>query len=202
MQRALGVFRASGRFIWPLTYLLMAWAVARVWRLPRGTWLLALVLGLQIADLNGKFKEFRGRFRFGPPQLAHTVSSPLWASVLARCPNLALISGVHPGAFWVGPAIAAGLAQARFYPAPTARYSPEAEVQRLASVQQLLKDNAWRPDTVYLLAAPLPPDVTLKAITQRLPPVMVHQHLRDHHGWHGRARTSPFAGQSSSPGPV
>ena len=175
VEKALGVFRASGRFIWPLTYLLMAWAIARVDRLPRGAWLVALGLAVQIADLNGKFKEFRGRFRHGPPQLAQPVVSPLWASVLARCPNLAMVSGVHPGAGWVGPALAAGVAGARFYPAPTARYSPEAETQRFAAVQKLIADNAWRPDTVYLLAAPMPPGVTVQAITDRLPPGMKHE---------------------------
>jgi hypothetical protein len=29
VETALGVFRASGRFLWPLTYLLMAWAIGR-----------------------------------------------------------------------------------------------------------------------------------------------------------------------------
>lgn len=174
-ERALGVFRASGRFIWPLTYLLMAWAIARVSRLPRGSWLVALALAVQVADLNGKFKEFRGRFRHGPPQLAQPVTSPLWASVLRHCPNLAMVSGVHPGAGWVGPALAAGVAGARFYPAPTARYSSEAEALRLANVQKLLADNAWRHDTVYLLAAPLPPGVTVKALAERLPPGMHYE---------------------------
>ncbi|MDP3760614.1 MAG: DUF6311 domain-containing protein [Ramlibacter sp.] len=175
VERALGVFRASGRFIWPLTYLLMAWAIARVGRLPRGAWLVALGLAVQIADLNGKFKEFRGRFRHGPPQLAQPVGSPLWASVLARCPNLAMVSGVHPGAGWVGPALAAGVAGARFYPAPTARYSPEAEAQRLAAVRKLIAANAWQADTVYLLAAPMPEGVTVKAIAEGLPPGMSHE---------------------------
>lgn len=175
VEKALGVFRASGRFIWPLTYLLMAWSIARVARLPRGAWLVALALVLQIADLNGKFKEFRGRFRLGPPQLAQPVSSPLWASILGRCPNLAMVSAAHPGAGWVGPALAAGVAGARFYPAPTARYSTEAEVQRLAGVQKLLADNVWRTDTVYLLAAPMPTGVTVKAIAERLPAGMSHE---------------------------
>ena len=174
-RQALGVFRASGRFIWPLTYLLMAWAIARVCRLRGGAWLLLLLLVLQISDLNGKFKEFRGRFRFGPPQLAQAVVSPLWPALLARCPNLEMVSAAHPGFGWVGAGLAAGLAGARFYPAPTARFSPEAEAQRLASVQRLLKDNAWRPGTVYLLAAPLPAGVDVNAVAGRLPAGMRHE---------------------------
>jgi hypothetical protein len=176
-EAALGVFRASGRFLWPLTYLLMAWAIARVARLPGGTWLVALALAVQIADLNGKFKEFRGRFRYGPPQLAQPVTSPLWAPLLGRCPNLAMVSGVHPGFGWVGTALAAGKAHARFYPAPTARYSAEAETQRLAAVQRLLTSNAWQPNTVYLLALPMPPGVTVKAIIEALPGGMSHEQL-------------------------
>lgn len=176
LQRALGVFRASGRFIWPLTYLLMAWAIVRLCRLPRGAGLLILSLGLalQVSDLHGKFKEFRGRFRLGPPQLSQAVASPIWATVLGRCPNMEMVSAAHPGAGWVGPALAAGLAGARFYPAPTARFSPEAEAQRLAGVERLFKENTWRQDTVYLLAAPFPPGITVQGIAKALPPGMTY----------------------------
>jgi hypothetical protein len=177
VETALGVFRASGRFLWPLTYLLMAWTIARVCRLPGGTWLVALGLAVQIADLNGKFKEFRGRFRYGPPQLAQPVTSPLWKSLLVRCPNLAMVSGAHPGHGWVGTALAAGTTGARFFPAPTARYSPAAETQRLADVQKLLTTHSWRHDTVYLLALPMPPGITVEATVARLPVGMSHARL-------------------------
>jgi hypothetical protein len=146
-------------------------------RLPGGTWLVALGLAVQIADLNGKFKEFRGRFRYGPPQIAQPVTSPLWESLLDRCPNLAMVSGAHPGHGWVGTALAAGTTGARFFPAPTARYSPEAEIQRLAEVQKLLATNSWRHDTVYLLALPMPPGTTVEATIARLPAGMSHAQL-------------------------
>ena len=108
-------------------------------------------------------------------QLSQPVSSPLWAEILHRCPNLQMVSAAHPGWGWISTGLAAGLAGARFYPAPTARFSPEAEAQRQAGVQRLFNENAWRPDTVYLLALPLPPGVTAQTIAERLPSGMTHQ---------------------------
>ena len=50
----LAVFRSSGRFVWPLTYLLLAWALATVARRLRPATALAVVaaaVGLQLFDL-------------------------------------------------------------------------------------------------------------------------------------------------------
>jgi hypothetical protein len=180
VQRVLGVFRSSGRFIWPLTYLLMAAAIARLGRVRHGIWLLLLALSLQAADLSGKFKEFRARFRTGPPGLEARVTSPLWADMLRRCPDLELVSGTAQPAGWVAPALAAGLAGARFHPAPTARPSTESQGRRQAEVQALLASQSWRPGTVYLLLAPLPAGIAADRVAAGLPPGVGYHRLDGH----------------------
>lgn len=173
--RLLSVFRASGRFIWPLTYLVMALALCRVARLPRGSALIGFALLLQVSDLLPKFKEFRTRFREGPPALDSLVADPLWPRVLARCPRLELVS-THTGGS-VGPAVAAGLAGATFTPAHTARPSPEAEAARQQAAAARLAANEWRLDTVYLLMPPLPGALPIEQVLERLPSQMEHRRL-------------------------
>ena len=171
-EELLGVFRASGRFIWPLTYLVMAWAIANVGRLRWGVALLVALLLVQEADLLYKLKEFRLRFREGPPPIEQAVSRPEWSEALSRCPNLELVSEAQSARKWAAPALAAGLAGARFYPAPTARYSPQAAAARQAAVKQLLTENGWRGDTVYLLIEPLPGGASIESIAADLPPTL------------------------------
>ncbi len=174
VERLLGVFRASGRFVWPLTYLVMAWALANVGRLRWGAAVLALLLLVQQADLFPKYKEFRIRFREGPPHIEQPVADPRWARALSRCPRLELVTGPQPAGKWVGAALAAAKAGARFYPAPTARYSPEAAVARQDAVKQLLTANVWRSDVVYLLVHPLPEGATVASVAAALPAHMRH----------------------------
>jgi hypothetical protein len=173
--RLMSVFRASGRFIWPLTYLVMAVVLCRVARLPRGSTLIGIALLLQISDLLPKFKEFRTRFRDGPPALDTLVVDPAWQQALARCPRLELVS-THTGGS-VGPAVAAGIAGATFSPAHTARPSPEAEQARQEATAARLAGNQWRADSVYLLMPPLPGAIPIGQILSRLPPHMVHRRL-------------------------
>ena len=173
-EKVVGVFRASGRFIWPATYLAMAWAIATVGRLRGGVALVVLVLLVQQADLFYKYKEFRIRFRDGPPHIEQPVSDPVWRQALSRCPRLELVSGPQPAGLWVGGALAAGLAGASFSPAPTARYSPAAAAARQETVKQLLAGNGWRDDVVYVLVQPLPDGASVPAITAALPPGIRH----------------------------
>lgn len=180
LQRALGVFRASGRFIWPLTLLIMAWAVSVTGRLRYGPWLLVLALALQVADIHGKLKEFRWRFREGPPGVESPPTSPRWAQVLAKCPRLELISSEGVGPRWAGPVLAAGMAGASVVPAPTARLPAEAVFSRDAIAAALLDSNGWLPGTVYRLAEPLPGGVAVEEVLQRLPEHMRHLRLDGH----------------------
>jgi hypothetical protein len=88
-----------------------------------------------------------------------------------------MVSAKHPGEGWVGPAIAAGESGALFTPAPTARYSQQLEVQRLAHVEALLRTGSWRRDAIYLLAPPLPPGDTVAGIATTLPTGMRHMKI-------------------------
>ncbi|NBS48654.1 MAG: hypothetical protein EBS99_16840, partial [Betaproteobacteria bacterium] len=144
LDAAAGVFRASGRFVWPLSYLLMAVAIAHVTAhvtahratqppsAPRA-WPVALLAGallLQLADLHGKYSEFRARFRVGPPGIAQPLQSTQWAALLARCPRVQMLTLQQELAGWEPPALAAATHGARFAPAPTARAQPLTEEQR------------------------------------------------------------------------
>jgi hypothetical protein len=148
---ALGVFRASGRFVWPATYLVMAVAISRTVRLPAGGWLLAVCLLVQAVDLSAKLSELRHRFRDGPEGAVAAVTAPLWAQALARCPRLELVATGELGSRWIAPALAAGIAGAQVVPAPVARPSPDGARQRQAQVNALLAGNGWRNDTVYVV---------------------------------------------------
>lgn len=178
-EKVVGVFRASGRFIWPATYLVMAWAIATVGRLRWGMALVVLLLLVQQADLFHKYKEFRIRFRVGPPHIEQAVTDPVWQQALSRCPRLELVSGGQVAGKWVGAALAAGRAGASFYPAPTARYSPEAAAARQEAVKKLLAGNGWRDDVVYVLVQPLPEGASVEKIAAALPPGIRHVRADD-----------------------
>ena len=149
-QRLFGFFRASGRFIWPLSYLLMAWAIARVARLPGGPlWLLAGLL-LQAYDLSDKFGELRDRFRHGPPGIAAEPVSVLWSPLLRACPRVELLLWPADDARWITPGLAAARVGVPITPTPTARPSPAAQVEQHRVLAQRRAGHDWRDDTVYV----------------------------------------------------
>lgn len=156
LASALGVFRASGRFIWPLTYLLMAWALVRVASRGAPLVLLPAALLLQAVDTSPKWFEFHSRFRLGPPGIAPAVHDPRWSAWLARCPRLEWVADEapdQPAGHWIGPTLAAGLAGAQVLPAPTSHPSAQAREQRRQHLQAL-QSGAWRSDTVYVFPGP------------------------------------------------
>ena len=171
LEPLLGTFRASGRFIWPLTYLVMAWALMRVlqWRARLGAALVIVALAVQVSDLRPKLQELRTRFRIGPPGIEQPVGLPAWQALFKRCPRLEILSEALPPPGWIGPSLAAALSDARIEPAPTARRSAQADAQRLDDVRRLIATHSWRADTVYLLAQPLP-GASADAILAALPP--------------------------------
>jgi hypothetical protein len=165
--RALGAYRASGRFVWPLTYLLVAWAISRVSWARAGAWIVIAALLLQCADLSGKMRELR--IRFHEPPLPLELDNPVWSKLLTKCPRVQLVSQVHPGDGWFGPAIAAGERGVLFAPAPTSRYSIENDKKREAGVHALLEQQGWKRGVVYVLAPPMPPGMTIASVIGSLP---------------------------------
>jgi hypothetical protein len=112
----LAVFRATGRFFWPLSYLLLAWTVARVvTRLPSRV-ALSLLLGavtVQAVDLHGAH-EARRRSARDPAFYAwvNPMASPVWHQVLPAYDHLVLYPPSQCGTAPVsyeGPAYLAGL---------------------------------------------------------------------------------------------
>ncbi|WP_448509599.1 DUF6311 domain-containing protein [Immundisolibacter sp.] len=149
-QRLLGLFRASGRFVWPMTYLLMAWAIARVARLPGGLlWLLAGLL-LQAYDLSDKFSELRDRFRHGPPGVVAAPASPLWGELLGVCPRVELLLWPADDQRWITPGLAAAQVGVPVTPVLIARPLPEAEAQQRRALAERRAGLGWRADTVYV----------------------------------------------------
>lgn len=151
VQWLLGMFRASGRFIWPLTFLLMAWALARVARLLGGTGWLALGLLIQSYDLSAKLSELRDRFRVGPPGIAAVPTAPVWADALSACPRMQLLFWPGGGEAWITPALAAARSRSHLSPAPAARPSAQAEAQARADIDAYRAGRGWREDTLYVL---------------------------------------------------
>lgn len=160
-QQLLGIFRASGRFVWPLGFLLSAWAIAQVARRrAAGALLLLVALALQFHDLSDKLAEFRERFRTGPAGITAAPSSPAWGEALQACTRLDLLADPTSGPAWITPALAAAQAGAELVEAPTARRSPQAREARDRELASLLAWQGLRDDTVYVLppnAQPMTP---------------------------------------------
>lgn len=150
VHQLLGVFRASGRFIWPLTWLLMGWAIARVARLRGGIALLAGALLLQAVDLTPRNIDFYNVFRKGTSDLQPVPSAPAWAQVLHACPRLEWLGDPARGERWITPAVAAVRAGVQMVDAPTARRSTTTAALQERNLAALRRGEGWRDDTVYV----------------------------------------------------
>ena len=90
---ALSVFRATGRFVWPLYYLLLWGILATIVRycpLRLSMTLLMMGIALQFTDLSGKFAEFRQEFRHQPVWQT-PLKDPLWEQVALHYRNFSVI---------------------------------------------------------------------------------------------------------------
>lgn len=91
----LAMFRSSGRFVWPLTYVLMTWAIVTVDRraAPRtALGVLALAVLVQVADLRDAHRVRHDAAR--DPAFhswANPFASPAWDAVLPAYAHVALV---------------------------------------------------------------------------------------------------------------
>ncbi len=176
LDRLAGVFRASGRFIWPLGYLLMAVVIAIVARYGQrggqrgghetsriGLALLLAALLVQAVDLRPKLAEFHQRFAHGRQQLAAVADDPAWQRMFRACPRLQVIGGGTDATATATAQIAVVMralaldvpVQTAIASARPAESNASASASLSASATQagpLLPDHVWRGDTVYLLA--------------------------------------------------
>jgi hypothetical protein len=186
LDRLAGVFRSSGRFIWPLGYLLMAVVIAIVARCgPRGGQgssriglaLLLAALLVQAVDLRPKLAEFHQRFAHGQQQLEELADDPAWVPMFRACPRLHVIGGgadatvtataqlaVVMRALALGVPVQTAIASAR----PADSNAPASASASAPATQAgpLAPDHVWRGDTVYLVAMN---DEGLRSLISRTP---------------------------------
>jgi hypothetical protein len=95
VHQLLSVFRACGRFVWPMTYALMLWALAQLLRFgarSQAAWVL-LALGLQVADLSDKMGEFHRMY--APAKAYFTpLNDPRWDGVVQAATHLVVLDDV------------------------------------------------------------------------------------------------------------
>lgn len=150
---AIGVFRSSGRFIWPLTWLMVLVVCLRVAQWRYGRWVLVCALGLQAADLSGKFHELSGRFRGAVPipDQVVPVQSPAWPRLLGRCRSvLFLTPNIQASAQWAPVAWVVAQQGGAIYPAPTARLNPQRQQEQQALLTSLQAGRGWNESTLYV----------------------------------------------------
>jgi hypothetical protein len=149
---ALAVFRASGRFVWPLYYLLL-WAVLAVvvrHASPRlATVLLVVAVVVQYADLREKFAEFRQEFRHQPAWRT-TLQDPLWEQAARRYRNFSVVPPQPEGDAYIPLAHLAarhGVAIDAGYVARPDNAALKAYAERQAAD---VAAGRLRPDTLYI----------------------------------------------------
>lgn len=150
---ALAVFRASGRFVWPLTYLLVIAAVAGVARnLPAraAVPLLALAVIVQALDLSGKLREFRHTFH-QPAAYHNPLSDPLWAHAAQRYRRIVVYPAEVTGGDWIPFARLAALSGAAVNVSNVARADEQAQLGAVVALKAEITTGALRPDTLYIL---------------------------------------------------
>ena len=162
----LSIFRATGRFVWPLGILLSVWACVRLAAsLPKrgATLLILLALLLQAGDLSGKWREFHHRFTPGNLGVMPDFSAPVWRE-FACYSRLVVLPATPQGDDWIAPALLAVSHHQSINLAYTARSDPQAAAQAEDVEKSLLAAAQPRSGTAYWVRDP----VTLAALPQRL----------------------------------
>jgi hypothetical protein len=113
IQHVLEIFRASGRFVWPLYYLILILSVATLanrLRPPLALLALGLIVALQIYDLSPKFSEFHRHYH--PASIERSTpgapASADWASLTQNATQLIVLPRPHGDDYlpWVRLALA------------------------------------------------------------------------------------------------
>lgn len=163
----LGTFRASGRFIWPITWLLLLSACLVVGRQQSTAWLLVLAVALQAYDLSAKGQELGSRMRHGVPGAQSPISDEAIGNVFRHCPQLHLLA-LQPQAseHWIPLAWLAVQRGATVWPAPTARLTHQRQVQLEQGLIMLVSGSGWATETVYVTWSGALPEAKYLTIRQ------------------------------------
>lgn len=154
----LAVFRATGRFFWPLGYLLLAWAAGVViTRLPPRLALTVLlgVLVTQAVDVHGAHEERRRAARDpGFYAWTHPMASPVWHEALPGYRHLVLYpppqcGGTHVP--WEPAAWLAGLHGLSINTGGVARPDPALLARYCHDLGDAVKAGRLDDDTVYVV---------------------------------------------------
>lgn len=153
---ALAVFRASGRFVWPLHYLLL-WAVlSAVTRYcpPRlAAVLLIIGVTLQFADLSKKFDEFRQEFHH-QSSWETPLKNPLWEQAALRYRYFSVVPPLPEGDAYIPLAHLAAHHGAGIDIGYVSR-PDSAALKAYADKQSVeIAEGRLRPDTLYIYILP------------------------------------------------
>jgi Family of unknown function (DUF6311) len=154
----LALFRSSGRFVWPLTYLLLAWAVATVARrLPPRTAaiVLAAAVAVQAVDLHGAHRQ-RAQTARDPAFHAwpRLFASARWAAIAPAYRHVVLVPPPQCGEPPLPYEPALGLAATHgltLNAGVVARSDTAARARYCAEADREIDAAALRDDTIYLV---------------------------------------------------
>jgi hypothetical protein len=154
----LAVFRATGRFFWPLAYLLLAWTLATVCtRLPPRVALTMVLLAvvIQAVDLHGAHEQRRQSARDpGFYAWATPMPSALWHQVLPHYKHLVLYPPPQCGPQPVGyeaPAYLAGLHGLTVNAGGVARPDEAAKLRYCHDLGEQVKSGHLDEDSLYIV---------------------------------------------------
>ena len=151
-----GVFRSTGRFGWPLAWILSIIAIREVggrFRPSRGLLLLAALFVLQAWDLGAKWGEFGRRFSAGGLGGVPDFSGPGWVAA-APASRIVVLPSQATNDDWVKPAVfAVRHGQSTNY-VLLARWDEKARELSEAAERKALLSGSPRRDTAYLIRDP------------------------------------------------
>lgn len=153
MLGALAVFRASGRFVWPLTYLLVIASVVLVVRNspPRVAGaMLVFAVGVQALDLSGKIGEFRNHFQ-PPATYPDLLDDPLWVDAARHYKRIVVYPATVTGGDWIPFARMAALSGASINVSNVARTDERARLAAASALGAEIASGTLRRDTLYIL---------------------------------------------------
>jgi hypothetical protein len=97
------MFRSTGRFVWPVAYVVMIlilWAVAVGWRRPIASALLAVAAVVQIVDTSAGWRAYASTFGRQGSSWPTGLTSPFWAEAHGRYSAIRLVVPRNHAAFY------------------------------------------------------------------------------------------------------